>query len=73
MIWMAAAGVIALVAVLFFLAGIVFALIAWGLSPLPFLLSGGRSPRDPRGDPLFLWSNLARRGSSPVENGSATQ
>jgi uncharacterized membrane protein YgcG len=32
-IWMAAAGVIALVAVLFFLAGIVFALIAWGLSP----------------------------------------
>jgi VIT1/CCC1 family predicted Fe2+/Mn2+ transporter len=32
-IWMAAAGVIALVAVLFFLAGIVFALIAWGLTP----------------------------------------
>ncbi len=32
-IWMAAAGVFALVAVLFFLAGIVFALIAWGLSP----------------------------------------
>jgi hypothetical protein len=31
--WMAAAGVIALVAVMFFLAGIAFALIAWGLSP----------------------------------------
>jgi uncharacterized membrane protein YqjE len=33
LIWVAAAGVIALVAALFFLAGIVFALIAWGLSP----------------------------------------
>ncbi len=33
MIWMAAGGVFALVAVLFFLAGIVFALVAWGLSP----------------------------------------
>jgi uncharacterized membrane protein YqjE len=33
LIWMAAAGVIALVAALFFLAGIVFALIVWGLSP----------------------------------------
>src|SRR5579872_5494817 len=32
-VWMAAAGVIALVAALFLLAGIVFALIAWGLSP----------------------------------------
>ena len=32
-IWMAAAGIIALVAALFLLAGIVFALIAWGLSP----------------------------------------
>jgi uncharacterized membrane protein YqjE len=33
LIWMAAAGIIALVAALYFLAGIVFALIAWGLSP----------------------------------------
>jgi VIT1/CCC1 family predicted Fe2+/Mn2+ transporter len=32
-IWMAAGGVVALVALLFFLAGLVFALIAWGLSP----------------------------------------
>ncbi len=32
-IWMAAGGVFALVALLFFLAGIVFSLIAWGLSP----------------------------------------
>jgi VIT1/CCC1 family predicted Fe2+/Mn2+ transporter len=32
-VWMVGAGVLALVAVLFFLAGIVFALIAWGLSP----------------------------------------
>ena len=32
-IWMAAGGVVALVALLFFLAGLVFALIAGGLSP----------------------------------------
>jgi VIT1/CCC1 family predicted Fe2+/Mn2+ transporter len=32
-VWMVGAGVLALVAVLFFLIGFVFALIAWGLSP----------------------------------------
>ena len=32
-VWMVGAGVLALVAVLFLLIGVVFALIAWGLSP----------------------------------------
>jgi len=43
-----------------------------GLVSIPFLPSGGRSPRGAHVDPVFLRSILARRRSSPVENGSAT-